>query len=116
MENKGEVLDENRLTGLLDKYGNAVTCICFMGGDSFPEEVEHLASFLRKKTNCRIKTGWYSGKPKLPSNCSLQYFNYIKLGPYIESLGGLNSASTNQRFYRIENKEMVDMTSCFYKR
>ena len=42
-------------------------------------------------------------------------FDYIKLGPYIEQLGGLNSASTNQRFYRIQNNEMIDMTNIFYK-
>ena len=115
MENKGEVLDENLLTGLLEKYGNAITCVCFMGGDSAPQEVEKLSDFLRKKTDYQIKTGWYSGKSTLPKNCSLAHFNYIKLGPYIELLGGLSSASTNQRFYRIENKNMIDMTSCFYK-
>ena len=115
MENKGEVLDENLLTGLLEKYGNAITCVCFMGGDSSPEDVEKLSDFLHKKTNHKIKTGWYSGKSALPENCSLAHFNYIKLGPYIELLGGLDSASTNQRFYRIENETMFDMTSCFYK-
>lgn len=116
MENKGTVLDEECLIALLKKYGNAITCVCFMGGDSSPREVERLSIFLREKTNGRIKTGWYSGKPNLPEDCSLQHFNYIKLGPYMEQLGGLDCASTNQRFYRIENRKMVDMTNIFRKR
>ena len=35
----GEVLDESSITVLMEKYGNAITCICFMGGDSEPNEV-----------------------------------------------------------------------------
>ncbi len=113
MEDKGEVLNEESLSGLLGKYGNAITCVCFMGGDSFPREVEKLSVFLREKTNCRIKTGWYSGKAKLPEDCSVAHFDYIKIGPYMEHLGGLNSPLTNQRFYRIENEKMIDMTGYF---
>ena len=116
MEDKGDVLDESLLECLLKKYGNAITCVCFMGGDASPQDVNHLAAFLHKSTSRRIKTGWYSGKPNFSPNCSISNFNYIKLGPYIESIGGLNSPQTNQRFYRIENGEMVDMTYCFRKK
>jgi anaerobic ribonucleoside-triphosphate reductase activating protein len=114
MEDTGKTLCENVLADLLEKYGNAVTCVCFMGGDSHPHEVERLSAFLREKTNNRIKTAWYSGKQHLPEPCSLQHFDYIKLGSYIEHLGGLNRKTTNQRFYRIENAAMVDMTEKFY--
>jgi len=116
MEDKGDVLDENSLGCLLQKYGNAITCVCFMGGDASPQDVDHLAAYLQKTTNCRIKTGWYSGKSNLSPSCSVMNFNYIKLGPYIESIGGLSSPQTNQRFYRIENGEMVDMTYHFQKK
>ena len=113
MENIGKELHESVLVDLLKIYGNAVTCICFMGGDANPGEVEKLSAFLRTFTDNRIKTAWYSGKEHLPEHCSLKNFDYIKLGPYIEGLGGLNRATTNQRFYRIENTEMVDMTGNF---
>lgn len=113
MENTGKALYENSLAELLEKYGNAVTCVCFMGGDANPCEVERLSIFLRERTDKRIKTAWYSGRQQLPEHCSLQHFDYIKLGPYVEQLGGLNSATTNQRFYRIENMGMVDMTKEF---
>lgn len=116
MENGGEVLDEESLTHLYERYEAAITCVCFMGGDANPKEVERLSGFLHKKTNGILKTGWYSGRNYLPVECSPQYFNYIKLGEYIESLGGLDSDTTNQRFYRIEAGKMIDMTSHFHRK
>ncbi|MDR1682378.1 MAG: anaerobic ribonucleoside-triphosphate reductase activating protein [Candidatus Symbiothrix sp.] len=102
-EDIGEELTKSVLSDLLEKYGNAVTCVCFMGGDNAPEEILQSAKFFRKYG---IKTAWYSGKKALPNSDFTQYFNYIKLGAYIESLGGLDSPTTNQRLYRIENGEM----------
>jgi anaerobic ribonucleoside-triphosphate reductase activating protein len=113
MEDAGAILNENILVSLLERYGNAVTCVCFMGGDSSPQDVERLAAFLQR--NYGLKTGWYSGKSDIPDNCTIHNFNYIKLGPYIERLGGLNSATTNQRFYRVENGNMIDITNRFYE-
>ena len=112
MEDVGEILDKQALAGLLDQYGDAITCICFMGGDLFPHEVEQLAAYVHK---AHIKTAWYSGRQKFPEVLCLQHFDFIKVGPYIELLGGLDSASTNQRFYRIENEEMIDATELFSK-
>lgn len=116
MENKGEELNEDVLSELLGKYGNAITCLCFMGGDSNPEKVEQLALFLREHTGGRIKSGWYSGRNNFPPVCSVQSFDYIKLGAYIEEQGGLDSATTNQRFYRVEKGKMIDVTAYFYKK
>ena len=112
----GEILDGNALSGLLEKYGNAITCVCFMGGDAFPNQVENLAVFIRKRSKENIKVGWYSGKPNFPSCCLLSNFDYLKLGPYIERLGGLDSPGTNQRFYQIVNGAMEDRTSLFLKK
>ena len=115
-EDAGEVLNEETLLNLINKYKTALTCVCFMGGDATPDEVERLAGFIRKKTNGGLKTGWYSGKDKLPKTCSLHNFNYIKLGGYRQNLGGLNSQTTNQRFYRIEENRMVDISHRFLRK
>ena len=115
-EDAGEVLNEEMLLGLINKYKTALTCVCFMGGDATPDEVERLAGFIRKKTKGGLKTGWYSGKDTLPKTCSLHNFNYIKLGGYRKHLGGLNSQTTNQRFYRIEENRMVDISHRFLKK
>ena len=122
-EDTGEILTESTLSLLLENYGNAITCICFMGGDNSPEEVLNLAQFIRRGAIHRaqythpappIKTAWYSGSSQLYKNAQ-HGFDYIKLGEYIEELGGLDSPKTNQRLYKIINGKMVDMTNHFIK-
>jgi anaerobic ribonucleoside-triphosphate reductase activating protein len=113
-ENIGETLDESIISSWIEQYGDAITCICFMGGDAEPYEVERLAVFIRTISSCRkIKTAWYSGKADLPKDISLSNFDYIKLGAYIKHLGGLKMQTTNQRFYCIENEIMIDRTDLF---
>ncbi len=111
MEDSGEILDENALTALLKKYGNAITCVCFMGGDASPEEVLKLAKFVREYT-VKLKTAWYSGNSELYKNAQ-DFFDYIKLGKYIKAFGGLDSPTTNQRFYRIDVGNLIDITAEF---
>ncbi len=110
MQNIGEHLNEDVVSDLLDRYGNSITCICFMGGDAFPDEVEHLSCFVRQKSEGRIKTGWYSGREQLLSRNNPDNFNFIKLGPYKEHLGGLNMKTTNQRLFRVNNSKLEDIT------
>ena len=115
MGNGGEPLTEESLSGLLDRYGKAVTCVCFMGGDAAPDEVGRLAEFLRCRSAASVKVGWYSGRQDLPAGFDMRYFQYIKLGPYVENLGGLKSEQTNQRLYRIDNGKMNDITYRFWR-
>ncbi|MDR3704534.1 MAG: anaerobic ribonucleoside-triphosphate reductase activating protein [Paludibacteraceae bacterium] len=116
MENTGDILNNEVLAGLLNRYKHAITCVCFMGGDSEPKAIEGLSFFIRESTDNQIKTAWYSGKQRLPENCSLENFDYIKLGSYIEELGGLDSPSTNQHFYKIKDGRMIDKTELFTKK
>ena len=110
----GEPLTEDSLTVLLRKYGKAITCVCFMGGDASPADIEQLAEYLHRQTVAPVKVGWYSGKTELSPAIDLDFFEYIKLGPYIVHQGGLKSPATNQRFYRIENGVMKDITYRFF--
>ncbi|MDR1585697.1 MAG: anaerobic ribonucleoside-triphosphate reductase activating protein [Prevotellaceae bacterium] len=115
-EDKGMPLNEDALRTFLAKYGAAITCVCFMGGDAEPEEVEKLSIFVRGETANRIKTAWYSGKAEFPESCSVASFDYIKTGPYMMHFGGLDSPDTNQRFYCVENGELIDRTLLFQKK
>lgn len=114
-EDKGELLTREALNELFEKYNQAITCICFMGGDADPHEVDSLARYVRAISDGRLKTAWYSGKSHFPDSCTLSSFDYLKLGPYVEQLGGLQSPTTNQRFYRIDNKQLTDCTGLFTK-
>ncbi|MDL2296670.1 anaerobic ribonucleoside-triphosphate reductase activating protein [Bacteroidales bacterium OttesenSCG-928-B11] len=107
-EDTGRLLDDDSLMEIVNEYDGAITCVCFMGGDADPEEVERLSVLIRKRSRGALKTGWYSGKNCFPDCCSPLNFNYIKLGPYIEELGGLDSPTTNQRFYHVVNGEMIE--------
>lgn len=35
--------------------------------------------------------------------------DYLKIGPYIKTLGGLDSSTTNQKFFRVANGEICDL-------
>lgn len=112
----GNVLDEEALRGLLDRYGATVTCVAFMGGDAAPAEIARLAAFVRS-TRPELRIGWYSGRSVLPSDIRPETFDYIKLGPWIEALGPLTAPTTNQRLYRIRpNGSMEDITARFLKK
>lgn len=110
-QNIGKELNEAALSDLLRKYEKSITCVCFMGGDATPHEVCRMASFIQTSRNRRIKTAWYSGCQRLHREIDVNWFNFIKFGAYIESLGGLDKKTTNQRLYRIENGNFIDITA-----
>lgn len=113
-EQVGDPLDEPSLETMLDRYGSSVTSVCFMGGDADPKSIDRLAAFIKQRYE-RLKTAWYSGRDHLPENIALDNFNFIKLGRYNETLGGLKSPNTNQRFYSVEKGRVIDQTNLFQK-
>ena len=118
----GEDLDEDSLVDMM-LSNKGITCVAFMGGDSSPEYVNWLAGIIRsmytneldKGSWVDVRIAWYSGRQELSPAIELKNFNYIKLGPYIEELGGLKSNNTNQKLYKIVDGEMIDITSRFWK-
>jgi anaerobic ribonucleoside-triphosphate reductase activating protein len=94
-------MSEDMLKGLIGQYASAITCFCFMGGDSEPAEIERLARWIRE-IYPHLKTAWYSGKESLPPGFDIRVLDYLKLGPYVEALGGLRSPHTNQILYKVD--------------
>ena len=109
----GTELTFNEVRKLIKK-NSGISCIAFMGGDSEPKRIDALASFVTN--HYQLKVAWYSGRQELSKEINLQNFDAIKLGPYVEELGPLNSKTTNQRFYKVSDGELVDITSRFYDR
>lgn len=109
----GEELSCKRLEELLQD-NKGITCVSFMGGDINPIEIVGLANYI-KLFYPGLKVAWYSGKQELPKHFNMEPFNFIKLGPYIEEFGPLNSRTTNQRFYKVSDGELVDITNKFWK-
>ena len=109
--NNRTVINCNPLSELIEA-NKGITCVCLMGGDSNPEYI----NILGKTIKChKLKSAWYSGKQELSKDINLEFFDFIKLGPYKEELGPLNSRTTNQRFYKVSGRELVDITSKFWK-
>lgn len=116
MDDVGNPLTEQALEALLQTYGKTITCVCFMGGDSEPHAVAQLAHWVKTQSAFKLKIGWYSGKQALPEAFESQWFDYVKLGPYVPELGGLNHKTTNQRLYKIAKTGILeDITACFWK-
>lgn len=106
----GSYLTED-IDSLLDKYDNLITCVCFMGGDQNEKE---LLECLKKVKSRNLKTCLYTGKDSmnLIKNNIIENLDFIKVGRYDEKLGGLNSNTTNQKMYDLNNNKKI----YFYKR
>ena len=108
----GTELTFNEVRKLIKK-NSGISCIAFMGGDSEPKRIDALASFVTN--HYQLKVAWYSGRQELSNYIDLYNFDYIKLGPYKEEFGPLNSRTTNQRFYKVSDGELINITSKFWK-
>lgn len=71
-----------------------------MGGDADPSEIQRLSLWIKGQYP-HLKTAWYSGRESIPEGFEKRCLDFIKLGPYIEALGGLKSPDTNQVLYRV---------------
>lgn len=102
-EDKGEPLNQDTFMGLMEE-NKGVSCILFMGGDNDVQSLLYLA-YLAKLRG--FKVAWYSGLEKFPfDDENLEYFNYLKFGPYIKERGGLDNPNTNQVFFKVERVEI----------
>lgn len=102
------------ISKLINKYKPYITCICFMGGNQNIDELSELCDichFYNLKT-C-LYTG-YSLDEDL-KQFALSKLDYLKVGKYIQELGGLANPNTNQKMYKILNDKLIDITSEFWK-
>lgn len=108
----GLTLTMQLLDELLHKYEQEITCVCFMGGDHQLTMLRDLVVHIKRTRN--IKVGVYSGADSFSRFEYIQYlFDYIKVGPYIAELGGLDSPNTNQRMYKKVKRKWIDITNIF---
>jgi anaerobic ribonucleoside-triphosphate reductase activating protein len=84
-----------------------------MGGDQDADYVATLAKHVHESFG--LKTAWYTGQQFAMTEDIPAIFDFVKTGPYVETLGGLKSPTTNQRFYRHEGTSWIDETEKFHK-
>lgn len=103
-ENLNKLIEDNK----------GISCVAIMGGDSNPLEVSNIAFYIKSIWD-NLKVAWYSGRQELSKDIDLKNFDAVKLGPYIKEFGPLNSKTTNQRFYKVNNNQLIDITKKFWK-
>lgn len=109
----GKSLDVDTIDTLIND-NTGISCVCFMGGDLEPLTISCMAQEI-KAYYPKLKIGWYSGASNINKEINLKYFDYIKIGPYIKDLGPLTTKTTNQKLYKVENKNLSDITYKFWK-
>lgn len=112
----GEELTESVIDSLVaDNFG--VDCFLFLGEGRDRESLLRLAGHVR---SAGLSAALYCGRPEVEDEIFLG-FDYVKVGPYVESLGPLNVRTTNQRLYRVRKDSsggysLEDMTPRFWHR
>ena len=88
--------------------------MCIIFGDINNDITENDFVFLLKEIHKYLPICVYSGAPNslraLGSMTNTDLIDYIKLGSYIDRCGGLNKRTTNQRMYKVDSGELVDIT------
>lgn len=102
----GEILDESSLASLIDS-NKGISCVSFQGGDADPLYVRKLSDWIHT-AHKGLKTAWYSGRGLQQASGVIASLDFVKVGPYIDELGALDSETTNQRFYRIYHEPQGD--------
>ena len=89
----------------LERYRGYITCLAFMGGEWRPGM---LIAMLKLAQQEGVKTCLYSGYEDV-SLTIRKHLDYLKTGPWIKELGGLDSPRTNQRFYDLRSETLLNV-------
>jgi anaerobic ribonucleoside-triphosphate reductase activating protein len=109
-EDVGKVLNSFSLLDLI-RANLGITCVCFMGEGKDCYDLIPLIKTVREEFP-DLKIAYYTGHNECPNEL-VELIDYLKTGPYVESLGPLTSETTNQRFYKVDNHKLVNLTYKF---
>lgn len=100
-EDIGSILDSSVLKTLLRRH-RGITCVLFMGSGN--KEYQVLNSLAMEAHKNGLKVAVYLGEDTIPEELDKSYFDYIKIGHWDASKGGLDSPTTNQKMYFLEHQ------------
>lgn len=102
--NVGKILTNKLFREILMQYQGLATCVVFWGGEW---ERSTLIEKLQIARELEYSTCLYSGLDDI-SDAIFKELTYLKVGSYQENCGGLDSETTNQRFYRVSTMENLN--------
>ncbi|WP_322406725.1 anaerobic ribonucleoside-triphosphate reductase activating protein [Idiomarina sp. PL1-037] len=100
----GSSLTQEHLAQQLQKYRGLITCVLFLGGEWQPTA---LLKLLKQIRNEGLETCLYTGYESVSISLREQ-LTYLKTGPWIAARGGLESPTTNQRFYDLRTLQLLN--------
>jgi len=103
-ENNGAKLTDSYFEKKIIEYRSLITCVLFFGGEWDQAE---LVAKLKIAKRYGLKTCLYSGFNFI-SGPIYAYLDYLKIGPWREGRGGLDSRKTNQQFIQIETGNVLN--------
>lgn len=107
-EDIGQELTPSLFCDILKRYQGLITNVAFMGGEQFAE-INDLLNIVQSN---KLKTTLYTGSEKVEESTK-SLLNYLKTGPYIPAMGGLDRPTTNQRLVNVETGETIPMNKRF---
>lgn len=108
----GDILYD-KFINIIDLYRTYATCVCFLGeGKNTIEEHNEFNKMIAYAHQKGLKTCLYCGRDTIIESW-MKNFDYIKLGSYQVSLGGLSNISTNQKMLQKINNDYIDITYKF---
>ena len=102
--NAGTELSNAKFEQYLNRYESLISAVVFMGGEWQPELLNQK---LKNAKQRGLKTCLYSGQ-ELVDKCLDKHLDYLKLGPWRQDLGGLESSTTNQRFIELTSGNLLN--------
>lgn len=126
-ELQNEDVDLTSLLDILEEAQDAIdagaNAIVVMGGTNNKHITDESLIALLRDLAFIAPTGLYSGSDDEDHDKMIAvegHCTWLKTGPYVDTLGGLESTRTNQRFYRITatyrldaQDNLVDVHPCF---
>lgn len=100
----GEVLTDDLFISSIEKYKSMISCILFMGGEW---EEKDLIKKLKIAQEYGLSTCLYTGLDEISEDIK-KYLTWLKVGAWVEELGGLNSNTTNQKFIEIKTGAILN--------
>lgn len=102
---RGTELNSSVMQALLKKYEKWISTVLFMGGEWHETELIALLDLIRKSG---FKTALYTGEESISEVLEAK-LDFLKTGPYIQELGGLQSPLTNQILKNLNTGEILNL-------
>lgn len=104
--NSGQLLSLDYFKHRLQQYKQLISCVLFMGGEWLPEQLLH---YIQLAKAADLKTCLYTGleKEQVPPQLLAQ-LDYLKTGPWIPELGGLDNPNSNQCFIDMQSGTLLN--------